>query len=324
MLVLFLSALALGVLAYLGISSARYRSMDARYAARAVLEDSVRELMKQLADDPTPEADSLRDPLWTWLSSRGGDLPVLELEDISSRFNLNFVRTKMLEESEFGSMMLSGKTPEDLKQWRGEEGFAGDLVTGYGDFYKEEDLGKYFTVYSYANLNVTYEDSLKKLYEIRVSPEGAHVFLSSVQSLIAGGVMADEERMKQIFGSSEGKLFPLINIEPLINVNFADEKILKAVLFYPYGEEVHEQAADYLDVLTAERTTMEITRERLQSLIEAEDQYLRIFQYLGTTTWFWRIKATSGADSLDAVICRLPGKAGEKKEYKVLEWKFNS
>ena len=65
-----------------------------KYEARERLGEAVHELISVIADDPTPEADSLRDPVWTWLQSRGEEQPLLELEDISSRFNLNFVRTK--------------------------------------------------------------------------------------------------------------------------------------------------------------------------------------------------------------------------------------
>ena len=228
----------------------------------------------------------------------------------------------MLEESVFGSMMLPGRSPEGLKLHRGEAGFAQNLAEGYGEYYSEEDLEAYFTLYSYANLNVTYEDSLKKLYEIRVSEAGSHSFLSKIQSLVSRLVPADGEELERILGSDYDDLYPLINIEPLINVNFAHKEILRAVLYYPYGGERVEHASDYLDILTAERTTMEIAPEKLDITLALEGPSLRIRDYLGTNTWFWKITASEGDLRLEAVICRIPGEADEEPLYRIIEWKY--
>ncbi|MBB6478493.1 hypothetical protein [Spirochaeta isovalerica] len=325
-LILFLSALALGLMVYSRMLSSGLEKYDRRYATKRILEESVVEVISHLKTDPTPDADSPNDPVWSWIENRDSTEPEIVLEDVSSRFNLNFVRTKMLEKSDFASMMINGMSPEDLKQYRGEEGFSEDLMSGYGEFFSEEDLDKYFTVYSYANLNVTYEDSLKKIFEIRVDEGGSHIFLSEIQTLIASQEMADQAEMNRILGQSRKDLYPLINIEPLINVNFADEDILKAVLYYPYGEERHERASDYLDILKAERSAMEIESARLDEILNVDGNYLRIKQYLGTTTWFWKIRAEYEDEILNVILARMPGnKEGEEESaFRIILWQFNS
>lgn len=304
--------------------SNQYRHIENLNNTQSLLESAVFELIDQLSSDPTPESDSAHDPVWQWLENREDDSVQLELNDISSRFNLNFVRTKMLEESEFGSLMIDSHTPEELKLYRVEWGFASDLHKAYGTYYKEEDLDRFFTIYSYANLNVSYEDSLKKLYESRVSDTGSQNFLAKVQKLISEQEMADESRMNTMLGGNRDKLYPLINIESLINVNFAEERILNAVLSYPYGGESHKNGSDYLEILTAERTTMELTPDRLQSLFQLEDHYLRIPQYLGCKTWFWKITAELNDHELNVIICRVPDREADEGLFQIIEWKFNS
>lgn len=326
LILIFLSSLTMAVLVYTRSSTEQYRRMENVYRDQQELELAVRELISEMEKDPTPSSDSPYDPVWNWLEDRNNEDIILELKDISSRFNLNFMRTKMLEKSVFSSMMINGHSPEDLKQFRGEQGFSDSLLDGYGDFFSEEDLLEYFTVYSYANLNVTYEDSLKKLYELQVDEAGSHIFLSKIQSLVSSQKIADENRLQEILGSQMDNLYPLINIEPLLNVNFVNETVLKSVLFYPYGEEVLKNANNYLEIILAERSAMEIDSRRLDSILQVDDSYLRILQYLGTVTWYWEIHAKKDGISLSVVLTRLP-QSDEMKDnpvYRIVEWYFKS
>ena len=136
--------------------------------------------------------------------------------------------------------------------------------------------------------------------------------------------MADESRLKEILGSEYDNLYPLINIKPLMNVNFVDEKILGAVLNYPYGGEKHEDAASFFEVIKAERNVFELDDKRIKELLIVEEDYLRILEYLGSTTWFWRITAQCEDFILDVVLCRLPGDGleTEEREYQVIEWGY--
>ncbi|MBI9099728.1 MAG: hypothetical protein JEY91_14710, partial [Spirochaetaceae bacterium] len=184
-IILFLSSITLSVLIFLQISARQNAKREYFYSEKEILDDEVNALIEQLAKDPTAEADSQFDPVWDYIETRNKDKTTLTLEDISSRFNLNFIRTKMLENSSFRELLINGHTSEDLKLYRGEKGFFSSISEGYGEYFEEEDLQKYFTTFSYANLNVTYEDSLKKLYEYRVSEEGSHSFLNEIQQLIS-------------------------------------------------------------------------------------------------------------------------------------------
>lgn len=321
-LILFLSGITISVLLFLQITAKHTVNRNHFYAGKQLLEDEVYALIEEMGNDPTPNADSGFDPVWSYIKTRNNENMTLTLEDISSRFNLNFVRTKMLEHSSFKDIMIEGNTPQSLKLYRGEEGFFSDIQTGYSQFFTDEDLKKYFTVYSYANLNVTYEDSLKKLYSIRISEEGSVLFHESIQDLIRERIPADESKLKDILGADYSSLYPLININPLMNVNFIDEKILKTVLFYPYGEKTHKNSSIYFDITNNERMHSEVLPDRLTSILDVEDDYLRIFQYLGTVTWFWSIRAADKNLELNAVICRMPGSDEQDIIFQILEWQF--
>lgn len=321
--ILFLSTIVLGLMTFLQISQERNKRFEKRYSVEVILDSQVKDLIKILSDDPSPEADSFFDPVWAYIENQNSEDLSLKLEDLSSRFNLNFVRTKMLNESSFKGKMNSGFSPDDLKLFRGEEGFFSDKYIGFSEFYDEEILDKYFTVYGYANLNVTYEDSLKKIYQYNVSLEGSSSFLSLIQQLISRGVMADTEEMKKILGINYDSLYPLINVEPLMNVNFIPEEVLLAIVNYPYGGKKHKNSSAFYDVITAERSSFEFTPDKLNSLLQVKEDYLRIKEYLGTKTWFWKITATEGKSGLEVIIALLPNEKLDnlEKKYRVIQWK---
>jgi hypothetical protein len=323
-LLLFISTISLALMYYLHSSITLSKKINSKYEIQNELEDEIYALIKTLADDPTAEADSKFDPVWLYLKNRNNGDVQITLEDISSRFNINFMRTKMLEESSFKELMLGGRTPEDLKLYRGENGFFSDIKTGYAKFFKEETLSEYFTSYAYANFNVTYEDSLKKLYEKRVSQESSITFLEKVQHLLSDKTIVDDKKLKGIFGAEYNELYPLINSEPLLNVNFVPDKVLQAVLFYPYGGEMHKDSGSFYEILLTERNTFEFDGNRLNSLFaDLEDDYLRIHEYLGVRTWFWRILARKADLSLEVILSRLPVNEETDTEikYQIIKWK---
>jgi len=322
-LILFLSTVTLGVISLLRLSISLTEKTENKYLIEEQLEEEVRSLISVLAEDPTPEADSIFDPVWSFLQNRDDSEIELSLEDISSRFNLNYIRTNMLEKSQFKSLMESGFNPEDLKLYRGENGFYSDLKNGYGQYFSEDVLEKYFTAYSYANFNITYEDSLKKIYEFKVSEEGSSTFLQKVQDHISRKNIADKGKLKEIFGADFPELYPLVNTEPLLNVNLTPEKILDAVLHYPYGGETHKNGSSFYEIIIAERKTFEFDPERLETLLgDLEDDYLRISQYLGTRTWFWKIIAVKNDKKLEVIICLLPESDDiQERTYTIIRWK---
>jgi hypothetical protein len=325
-LILFLSAISLSALHIIQISLLRSSKYNREYEIRQKLDEKAWALIEILGNDPTPEADSIFDPVWTYIESENEGDTQIGLEDISSKFNLNFMRTKMLDKSSLKNSMIEGHTPEELKQFRGENGFSSDLIETYGKFFPEENLKKYFTVYSYANFNVTYEDSLKKLYEIRVSEDSGHSFLNTVQQHVSGRVMADHQTYKNLVGTAYDNLYPVVNTQPLMNVNFVPGPVLESVLHYPYGGEKHEQSDSFFEVIMTERAILEFSDEKLKNLLDIEDDYLRIREYLGTRTWFWRISIIDDESSLEVIISVIPADETDKMEKKVrvIRWKYHN
>ena len=82
--------------------------------------------------------------------------------------------------------------------------------------------------------------------------------------------------------------------------------MLKAVLEYTYGGERHPQSQAFYEVIKAERTTFEFAEDRLESLLQLNEDYLRITEYLGTRTWFWKISVNNKNASLIIILAVLP------------------
>ena len=45
----------------------------------------------------------------------------------------------------------------------------------------------------------------------------------------------------------------------------------------------------------------------LTGLVHAEGEQQMVFQYLGSRTWFWKIRVAQGGHSLEWVVARIPG-----------------
>jgi len=324
-IILFISAISISALKIIGAGLKKSHKYDNIYSIRQDMDEKVLALLDVLGNDPTPEADSFFDPVWAYIKNENKDEFQIGLRDISSKFNMNFVRTKMLEQSIFKDKMINGKSPDDLKEYRGERGFVCNLKNFYGDFFSEEDLDDFFTIYSYANFNVTYENSLKNIYEIRVSEDSGHSFLSIIQQHISSKIIADNLEYKQIVGASYTKLYPTVNTMSLMNVNFIPEAVLQAVLNYPYGGDRLKQSTSYIEIIKAERSVSEFLPEKLTSLLAVEGDYLRILQYLGTVTWFWEIIVAKERQKLDVIVCRLPDtKDANCKKFHIIKWKYHN
>ncbi len=325
---------------YLRSFQIQYIRLDEYYNVKNNLEKEVYQLIDIIAEDPSPEADSPTDPVWGHIEqlNDSNENLTLSLEDISSRFNLNFIRTKMLEESPFfKDLLINGKNTQNLKEDRFKYGFVSDIHSpfdedhlGYGDFFEKEDLDKYFTTYGYANLNVTYEKSLEMIFKTRIPDRGTGSFMSDIKNLIESDIMADNSKMKKILGTEYEDLYPLINIQPLINVNFVEDEILKAILYYPYGGTRHKERASFYSNINNDRSNSEIDDARIKQLLplkvekEKDIYYLRIYEYLGAITWFWKITAESDNRTLTAIICRIPleTRAPSKRDYQIIEWDY--
>lgn len=251
--------------------------------------------------------------------SSGGGYQIT-VRDISSGFNMNWLRKNIITRGGLHRYLIQGKNADELQQYRIDHGFSHNM-DHYADYFDPDFLKKYATCYGYWNVNVADEFSLEKIFDIRTDVAGGgDRFRTSLHEEIQSAVMLDAEALKEKItqaGGRFGDLWPVINTEAAINVNFAPEFVLETLLAYEdFG------VVDPDRTMAAIRSMREngdgISPEEIEEIIclkepDPEDVEAgrepdrRIFEYLGCTTWFWEITVEKPeAEGLRGVVAVIP------------------
>lgn len=275
-----------------------------RDEARQALRKEGDRIVQALCADPTPEADSPLDPVWDAVRSPQQEGMTVALQDVSSALNANWTQKNIYQKTDLGAFLTPGQSADELQQRREDNGFSTDIASEYGDLIQAESLAKYFTGYGYANINVTDEFALRKLYAIRTGDQAAaEVFHTKVQTLFLQNAPLKRDGLRAFLGPDYDTLFPVMNVEPTLNVHFLDPAVMRDLLSYPDWKLPHP--AQTADTILSERGTSELTAERLRQIIGAAEDN-RIYQYFGVKTWFWRVTVSNGSGELELIVARLP------------------
>jgi len=325
-LIFLLSALAAGVSLY----SYSYTLIDRRI--RRTNRDA-NEMSGILADiicsfksDPSPDINSGDDPVWNWHNKTINGYKVT-LKPISDGLNLNYVRKNVFDKTGLSILLAPGKTSSDLQQFREDNGpslFAAD----YNAFFTAEDLEQYFSCYGWANINLIDEFAARNLaLSLTGSEYKAERLRNSIQKLLMERQLADRGGLPFVLGLDYEDLFPFINTEPLININYIDGALLEELLTYP----------DY-NVPFPDRRTQELLSYRASGGIAAADipamlgidPQSPLIHYLGSVTWFWEVIINRENTTQRTVLCRLPsGRDGQittnvstDVDYQIIEQRY--
>ncbi|HUX51224.1 MAG TPA: hypothetical protein VMW73_10535 [Spirochaetia bacterium] len=303
---------------------------------RLLLDTELSAVIDRFGEDPTPASDAISDPIQEWCSSRS-----IRISDISSRIAPNWVAADLLRLPEItrsvgASDGVGGDLPLVLRQQREQSGFFSDIATGYGVIFPKAAYERYLTGFAYANVNLTDDAALRKLYEVRTSDyASAQLFQAKIRALRSDGRVVAEETLPEFLGADYDRLYPVVNALPWWNVNFLPLPILIAIISTPEFGVVNPQTV--CNAIDTQRRTCEIGQEDLRSLVGLPAESL-LYQYLGTTTWFWQIEIHSGSDSLSVVLCRLPPEwtpqsaqdsgtvgqvAGERRWFRVISRRYS-
>lgn len=304
-ILLFLSIVGSGAAAAVaGATAVARRSVD-RVTAGEDLEGSVVAVIEALVADPTPDSDCPVDPVWTAIEELDG---VVELRDASSRINPNTIRKNVLDRTGLGGLIFDSAHPagsDALQQYREDEGMSTDILSHYGAFFTVQAFDELLTGYGWANINVTDEFVLRSLFRARTGDSGgAERFRDRAVSLIGQEPMLAPAQLSGFLGTDFDRVYPVVNAEPLWNVHFLPEPILREILSYP-ALGVEDPVGATAAILSL-REVSEITLADLCAITELPSSS-RLHQYLGVRTWFWSIRATSDDARLDVVVARIPG-----------------
>jgi len=321
-MLILMAAVAAGGALLLQAAFAYTSRSSTREDLRLSLQKEGERMAGLLARDPTPDADSPMDPIWGQIGSPGIRDVSITLEDASSRLNVNWAQKAIFEKTALGQLLRHGSTAQELQQRREDRGISPDIAAEYADLIKEDALPRYFTGYGYANLNVTDEFALRKLFAVRMSDQaGAEVFHMRLQQALIQKKILKRSDLREFLGLDYGKLFPLMNAEPVFNVHFVEPLILGELLSLP--DLRIPQPRHIAQVILDSRDRQELTSEKLRQIMGAPDDN-RIYQYLGVVTWFWKITVTRGSARLELIVARVPTDDGRAPRFLIVEERYYS
>jgi hypothetical protein len=320
------STLALGAAAHISSALSLAKREKTKTAARKEMEDLLNEAIETLLSDPSPDVNSLEDPLWDWNGRRTRGY-IIAIAPNSDRINPNFTRKNIFEKTRLNLLFRPGQNADKLQQFREDTGLSlGE--NGFGDFFEEEIYKKYFSPYGWANINLIDEFAARQLaLSLTGDPARGDAFRETIGLLLMERRLVDREALPFVLGASQAELWPFVNAEPLMNINFVEPLILEELLGYgEYGiQRPEEKCAEIL----SRREREGIAAEDLRSIlgIGASNP---LAHYFGSVTWFWEIvisaeKGGPNAPSLRAVVCRLPPGAFPAEtapEYTIIERRF--
>jgi hypothetical protein len=182
-----------------------------------------------------------------------------------------------------------------------------DIADHYDDFFSDEALDEFLTGYGWANINVTDEFVLRSIYAERTGNDmGAKRFRSLAVAIIGRNTMITREALRGYLGADFDRVYPVVNAEPLWNVHYLPERILRKILSYSaLGVSDPDGVAA---ALVALRESSSLSMDELTDLTGLPESS-RLHQYLGVRTWFWKIGAHASGVSLEIVAARIPGES---------------
>lgn len=279
-------------------------------ADRMLLRDEAARLLGIMCEDPTPEADSPLDPIWTEIKLAGGGEIDISLEDIASRINPNQAYDYLLN----AAGVFKPPVNYDLfHKMRIDTGPTLRLRSEYDEYFTEEALETLLSVYNYFNINTSNEGMLYKLFELRTGKKAESTpFSSSLRSMRTEKKLVTRESIGMLLGTDLESVYPFIGCEAEMNVNFVPRPVLAAVIGTAKTAFKLELKDGVIDAIISTRDNSEITDAQLAGLLGPKSRNTILESYLGCRTWFWRLSLSKKTVTYHCVICRVPDMPGKK------------
>jgi hypothetical protein len=321
MMLLFLSIIAGGAGLYVSSVIKQTEAAEQYNSVCIETRDILAGVLEELRADPSPGSNGPGDPVWTRNGTSVNGYTIT-IDPLSDRLNPNFVRKNIFEKTALSGLLNPGETPEGLQQWREDAGLSLS-EDHYGRFFTGETANRYFSGYGWANINLTDEFAARKLaLSLTGSARSAESIRGILQTLLINQEPADRKSLKAVLGSHYDEVFPFINAEPLININFVDPILLRELIAYPdYG--VRSPDARCGEILRARSGGISDTGEIAELL--GIDPANPLTGYLGCVTWFWKIGIAGEKGGLETILCRLPPDPKnplDDPEYAIVEQRY--
>lgn len=274
------------------------------------------EVYKKIKEDNTPESDSRFDPIWD-LDDTYIDGYHVSINALSGKINLNYINPNIFTNSGFRSTLNDNSLINSLKNVLDEK-----LLYTYEDvkeYISKENFDKFFTFYGFANINTIRDTALEMLVNKISNSFFGNEMVNRRKSLFRNKQYFQTETEFNMFcGIYYSEIFPYINIQPQLNVQFIEEEALRWLL-ESFNVSGSNQKANTLINL---RNAQEIKEENLLSIlgISKSDE---VYYHLGCKTYAWQFTISGRYLSCQIVLYRdITESSMNKPKFYIVEKKW--
>lgn len=269
---------------------------------RRRIEKKLTEVINEIKSDQTPEIDSRIDPVWK-LDDIERDQCKIQLKCLSGMIDVNTVSRQIMSMPDILKLFSNAEAPSVIEDYKSE----GKLYSKYeqlNELIDEGNFNKYFSIYGYANINVTDDYGLRNLVNNITNSNSGEYLVQKRKTLLANKqFIQSENNFKMFAGIDYDTFFPYVNIKPSMNIHFIEEDVLRALLSYPNFKitGINQKVNSILSL----RESSEISQNEICNIlgISKSDE---LYYYLGCNTWMWQIKITGKKNKCTVVLCRKP------------------
>lgn len=232
----------------------------------------------------------------------------IDVNDISSKVNLNFIDFTLFKEPLFKAMLKKKYNWLSLQEFRNKTGFTGNINI-YRSFFNDNiDFDDIFTIYSYPNINNSSDIELENFYlEITGNSSKANSLKEIISKYRSEKLTITRENYEKKFFGYYDDISDTISTIPSWNINFVNEEILTAIL-----NKYHINSSSII----AKRNFEQIVPEQLKLILNITEKDRGILTYIGTDTSFWQIEITNkNSDYITELIIK---QNLEKKQYEII------
>jgi len=214
----------------------------------------------------------------------------LEFMDVSSGYNLNFLSDADMTDSSLTRLLFLDNTGAAFTSWRNNNGLSTSKES-WREFIKQEAWESCVS-YGWLHINDTASFAYRRIYS-------------------------------SFAASDPGKLFPLVNYFPRMNVNMVNPAIIRPLIMRNTFR--IERANERTEALINRLSSGPVLHADISSILNISVNH-PIMSYLGTKTAFWMIRFTMpSALEVEAIVAAIPDKDGGVQDielYRLIDRKF--
>ena len=253
-------------------------------------------IISDIKNDNTPDSNSRHDLFAKWNDKSINNLNV-KIDNLSGKININSFPKDILEKTDLKKLFIDSSA--SIYQIYESQVLFSDF-TQLSQYITLENYEKYFTTFGWFNYNSS-DDTRFELLLNQLKINSITLLDRRKELLSTKQYIQSYTQLKMNTGTQFTEVFPYINLEAPINVNYIDQEVLKNILSYPSFN--IKGAVSKAQTIASLRENQEITQEMLSNILELKKNN-PLYYFLGTKTYFYKIRIEGKSKQCDFYIAR--------------------